>query len=264
MEKVTRKFKRLVIDVETVIAKPGNGPMNNGKTNNFLVVGKIAYGGEKTGTKYLVKGLRGWINHTMMALAKNEGIEVCHTSEKTETQSGQQLLPEGFHPTGKCRENGECVKHRLMGSFSQQSKLRFEPVVIVSTACKGKIPEGVQKVHIATENRSALVYKTKTAIQDFGERYFAGEISLKIEFLEELSKEEQGFLLKAILYASNIGLGASVNNGSGKMKVLAATLQEVTQSRWFDKTGKVIEEEITRNLRKEMQESMSAWPRVNA
>lgn len=256
---INRKFKRLVITIETPQAKTGNGPAVGGKVNNLMLIGAEENNG-KEGKKYLIKGLRGWINHAMMTLAKQEGVEVCHTSEKTETQKGENLLPEGFHASGKCLENSECVKHRLMGSFASPSKLKFEPVVIISNYYKGKIPEGVYPMHIATENRNALVQKSKIAIQDFGERYFAGEFELKIEFLEELAKDELGFLLKAILYAPEIGLGAASNNGAGKTKIVKITLQEVNRTRGFSSQGRVVEEEKVRNLWKEMEEGLQAWP----
>lgn len=163
----------MVVQLETPIAKTGNGPAVGGKVNNLLLLGSE---NGKDGKKYLVKGLRGWLNHAMMALAKEEGLEVCHSSDKTETLKGEKLIPEGFHPIGKCYPENECLKHRLMGSFQKQSKLRFEPVIIISEAVKDE-SNGSQKVHIATENRTALVSQTKVAIQDFGERYFSGKIN---------------------------------------------------------------------------------------
>ena len=157
MNGITRKFKQLIIELETPQATTGNGPAVGGKVNNLLKIGVIGKG-EKTGGKYIVKGLRGWINHAMMTMAKEQGVEVCHSSEKTETQKGESLLPEGFHPSGKCYGKGkECIKHRLMGSFTKQSKLKFEPVIIISKAYKGAIPEYVQQVHIATDRRNALM-----------------------------------------------------------------------------------------------------------
>ena len=264
MNGITRKFKRLVIKIETPIAKTGNGPAVGGKVNNMMLIGAEGKNG-KEGKKYIVKGLRGWINHAMMTFAKEQRVEVCHSSDKTETQKGESLLPEGFHPSGKCYEKGkECIKHRLMGSFTKQSKLKFEPVIIISKAYKGTLPKHVQSVHLATDRRNALMQHTKTGIQDFGERYFAGEVTLTIEFLEEITKEELGFLLKSILYARNIGLGASVNNGSGKVLVKQVALQEVVWKSCFNEQGKVIEEEKERNLWKEMQEGMKAWTPGNA
>ncbi|MFW9922076.1 MAG: RAMP superfamily CRISPR-associated protein [Candidatus Thorarchaeota archaeon] len=257
--KIEKKFKRLVIQLETPFAKTGNGAIVGGKVNNLMLIG--AEGKDsKEGKKYFVKGLRGWINHAMMALAKEEGIEVCHSSEKTETQKGEKLLPVGLHPAGKCFEEGkECIKHKLMGSFVHPSKLKFLPVIIISKTFKGNLPKYVQQMHIATENRNALVYESKQAIQDFGERYFAGEFTLTIEFLQELSKEELGFLLKSILYAAELGLGASSSNGSGKVEVKQLALQEVIRSRTLDAMGKVVEEEKARNLWKDMQEGLEAW-----
>ncbi|MHA1435278.1 MAG: hypothetical protein ACTSO7_15660 [Candidatus Heimdallarchaeota archaeon] len=258
MEKITRKYKRLVIRMETPIAKTGNGPAAGGKINNLLLIGNETKNG-KDGKKYIMKGLRGWINHSMMSLAKDEGLEVCHTSEKTETQKGVSLLPEGFHALGKCvEEENECVKHRLMGSFRQPSKIQFEPVIIISNYYKGTLPKNVQQMHIATEKRNALKHHTKEAIQDFGERYFSGKFTLTINFQEELSLEELGVLLKTILYAPELRLGAAGNNGAGKVTVKEVNLQQVERSRRFNAQGKVVEEEKTRNLHKEMREAMNA------
>ena len=263
---IKRKLKRLVITASTPIAKTGNGPAVGGKVNNLLVLGNGSENnGKEDGKRYLMKGIRGWVNHAMIAIAKEEEIEVCHSSDKTETQSGESLLPEGLHPKGKCMETEECVLHKLMGSISKPSKLKFEPVIVISTASKGAIKDDyTQKMHIATERRNALVHKSKIAIQDFGERYFSGEFTIKIEFQEELTKEELGFLLKALLYAPEIGLGSSVNNGSGKVTINSIALQEVKRTRAFGRDGKVVETETTRNLWKEMQEGMKAWPPVNA
>jgi len=264
MNDITQRFKRLVIKLETPQTKTGNGPAVGGKVNNLMLIGAEGKNG-KEGKKYIVKGLRGWINHAMMTLAKKQGVEVCHSSEKTETQKGVSLLPEGFHSSGKCYEKGkECIKHRLMGSFTKQSKLKFEPVIIISKAYKGAIPKYVQQVHIATDKRNALMQHTKTGIQDFGERYFAGEFTLIIEFLEELTREELGFLLKSILFAQKIGLGASINNGSGRVFVKEVALQEVVCKSYFNDRGKVIDEEKARKLWKEMQEGMRAWAPANA
>lgn len=263
--KVSRKFKRLVVKIETPITKTGNGPAVGGKINNLLLLGSGSENSKENGKRYLVKGIRGWINHAMMAIAKREGVEVCHTSDKTETQKGVNLLPEGFHANGKCYPEKECIKHRLMGSIKKRSILKFDPVIIVIEANnKGKEESNIQAVHVATERRNALKSETKISIQDFGERYFSGELTIKIELLEELIQEELGFLLKAILYAPELGLGASVNNGGGRVQLQQIALQEVVRSRWFDKNGKVVEEEKTRNLWKEMEEGTKAWPKTNA
>ncbi|NPD90695.1 MAG: hypothetical protein HGN29_18445 [Asgard group archaeon] len=262
---VTRKFKRLVVEIETPIAKTGNGPAVGGKVNNLLLLGNSSENNKENGKRYLVKGIRGWINHAMMAIAKKEGVEVCHTSDKTETQKGVNLLPEGFHANGECYPEKECIKHRLMGSIAKRSILKFEPVIIILEAnSKGKKNTVTQAVHVATERRNALKSNVKISIQDFGERYFSGELTIKIEFLEDLTQEELGFLLKGILYAPELGLGASVNNGGGKVHMKRITLQEVVRSSSFGKQGKVIQQEKIRNLWKEMKEGVEAWPKTNA
>ncbi len=253
---VSRKFKRIKITANTPIAKPGNGHISGGKINNLLLTSNGS-GEEKEGKTYLIKGLRGLLNHSMMAVAKQKGVEVCHSSNKEETQSGEKLLPEGFHPNGACHPENECIRHRLMGSINKQSVVRFEPVIITSANRNNK-ETTAQKMHIATEKRNSLVQGSKKAIQDFGERYVAGEFTLIIELLKELSQEELGFLLQSILYMPELGFGGSVNNGAGKIILEEVALQEVIRTRTINK-GKVIEEEKERNLWKEMEEGMSAW-----
>jgi hypothetical protein len=237
--------------VRTPIAKTGNGAVPGGKINNLLVLDN----GEE-GKRYLVKGLRGLLNHAMMALAKEQGRELCHSSDKEETQNGEKLLPEGFHPNGSCYPEDECIRHRLMGSIHKPSIIKFEPVIIISKAEKNGNGNG-HKVHIATETRNTLVYGSKRSIQDFGERYFSGEFTVVIELLEELSQEELGFLLKALLFMPEIGLGGSINNGSGKIELLEIALQDVERSRTIGKNGKIIEDEKERNLWKQMEEALA-------
>ncbi len=251
---VSRKIKRIKIKVKTPITKPCNGAVRSGKINNLLLLGN---GGGEEGKKYLIKGLRGLLNHSMMSVAKQRGMEVCHSSDKIETQSGEKLLPIEFHPNGSCYPENECIRHKLMGSIKKQSILRFEPVVVISENLKGNI-DGAQKMHIATEKRNSLVYGTKRAIQDFGDRYVSGKFTMIIEFLKDLTKEELRFLLQSILYMPELGLGGSVNSGSGKLKLEEIILQEVKRSRTIGKNGKVIEKEKARNLWREMEEALEA------
>ena len=254
---VSRKFKRIKVRVRTPISKTGNGAFSGGKINNLLLIGANGDNGND-GKRYLVKGLRGLLNHSMMALAEQKGIEICHSSEKKETQSGEKLLPEGFHPNGACYPENECIRHRIMGSIKKASRVKFEPVVIISTYSKEKNGDA-QKVHIATESRNSLVYHSRQAIQDFGERYFSGEFTFIIELNEELVQEELGFLLQAILFMPELGLGGSINNGAGKLELLEIALQEVIRTRTINKNGKIIEEEKERNLWKQMEEAIEVW-----
>ncbi|MBN1329344.1 MAG: hypothetical protein JXA54_07715 [Candidatus Heimdallarchaeota archaeon] len=242
---VTRKFKRLKIIMKTPISKPGNGAINNGNVDSMLVL---------SDGRFLIKGLRGLLNHAMMAVAKQKGIEVCHSSDKKETQTGEDLLPKGYHLNGACYPENECIRHKLMGSLKKQSVLRFEPVVVAYEKTKENV-EGAQKMQIATEKRIALVAGSKRSIQDFGERFVSGKFTLQIELLRELTKEELIFLLQSILFMPELGLGGSVNNGAGKIILEEVALQEVLRSRKITK-GKVVEEEQTRNLWKEMESVM--------
>jgi hypothetical protein len=253
-----RTFKRLKIRLETPIATPGNGAVNNGNINQLLL---LMNDGTKHGKRYLVKGLRGLMNHSMMSIAQQKGIEVCHSSNKETTKEGENLLPEGFHLTGDCYPEDECLKHRIMGSIKKASVLRFQPVIIISHKVKGP-QEEAQKVHISTNDRNVLVHRTRKAIQHFGDRYFSGEFTLMIELLTELSLEELGFLIEAVLYAPELGLGAKINDGSGKLILHEVALQKVTRTRTIGSRGKVIEEENERNLWKEMEEALKVWAKV--
>lgn len=144
-----------------------------------------------------------------------------------------------------------------MGSMKKQSVLRFEPVIIISDNIKGEF-EDAQKIHVATDNRNALMQGTKKSIQDFGERYIAGEFVFVIELLRELNEEELGFLLKSILYMPELRWGAAANNGAGKLELVEINLQEVKRIRTIKK-GKVYEEEQEKNLWKNMESALKAW-----
>lgn len=253
---VSRTFKRIKISFRTPIATTGNGPVAGGKINNLLVLGTL---GTEKGKHYLVKSLRGLVNHSMMTIAQQKGLEVCHSSRKTETQEGENLLPEGFHPNGACYPD-DCIKHRLMGSIHQQSILRFLPVIINSEKQKSKDElKETNKVHIATNKHNTLMHKSRKAIQDYGERYFAGEFTLIIELLRELTPLELGFLLEAILYAPEIGFGAKTNNGSGALEVLSIKIQQVTRTRTINGEGIVKTVETERNQWNEMEGALKKW-----
>ncbi|RLI67224.1 MAG: hypothetical protein DRP02_14805 [Candidatus Gerdarchaeota archaeon] len=253
---VARTFKRIKIQAKTPIAKPGNGVIRGGNTTNLL----LAYNEQaegKAGSRYMVKGLRGMLNHAMMALAQQQGIEVCHSSDKRETQAGVRLLPEGFHPNGSCFPENECIKHKIMGSIKKQSLIRFDSVIVVSDNLKGTF-EDAQKIHIGTENRTSLMYKTKKSIQNFKDRYIGGRLIFTIELLGKLTKKELGFLLKGILYMPELRWGRGGNNGAGKLVLENIQLQKVRLERTIVK-GKVQEETKVQNLWREMEEALQSW-----
>jgi hypothetical protein len=246
-----RIFKRIRIRIETPIASPCNGPTKKGKTNTLLNLND---------GKFLVKGFRGLINHSMMAIAQQQGIEVCHSSQKTETKEGETFLPEGFHPNGACYPNNECIKHRLMGSIKKPSILKFEPVIVKygKNGKKGSTPVGVSALQISTNKHNTLVYGTKRSIQDYHERFISGEFELFIELLEELTTEELRFLIEAILYCPELGLGGKINNGSGRLNLLELNYQKVIRTRTIGKKGQILEEETVRNQWKELEEALEA------
>lgn len=101
------------------------------------------------------------------------------------------------------------------------------------------------------------MHRTKKGIQDFGERYIAGEFVFVIELLEELSKEELSFLIKSILYLPELRWGAAGNNGAGKVEIVEVELQKVTRTRTIKKE-KISEREQIDALWEEMEEELKA------
>lgn len=234
--------KQIVVRAFTSIAKPINTSIQ--KNSTMLLLGEIPYkSGSKTfNTKlYYLKGIRGMLRHACMDLARDYGIEVCHSSEKTELKDGTKLIPQGFHPLGAC--DPPCMLRRIFGTFREDSRIivSAEPITYISHKdYTTKVP--VQKVHIATENRIALSYD-RIPIQDFRESYFSGYFTFSID-VTQLIEEELKFLLESLLYIEYYGGGR--NAGYGHVKILDVETQQITIERKFvseDRVLKVIEEE---------------------
>jgi len=215
--------KQIVIRAFTPIAKPLNATIQ--KNSTMLLLGEIPYiNGSKTfSTKlYYLKGLRGMLRHACMKLAQACGIEVCHSSEKTELKDGTQLISSGFHPLSAC--DPPCILRRMFGTFREESSITV--LVDPITSIKHKeytIDVPVQKVHISSENRIALSYD-RTPIQDFRQSYFSGYFSFRID-VTTLTNDEIKFLMESLLYIETLGGGK--NAGYGRVKILDFEIQKI-------------------------------------
>ncbi len=215
--------KQIVVRAYTPIAKPLNASIQ--KNSTMLLLGEIPYtnGGKTFNTKvYYIKGLRGMLRHAAMKLAYDCGIEVCHTSEKTELKDGTKLMPVGFHTLGSC--DPPCILQRIFGSFRKESRISVSADPITSISHKDYTTDvAVQKVHIASENRIAMSFE-RIPIQDFRESYFSGYFTFSID-VTQLTKEEIKFLIESLLYIETLGGGK--NAGYGQVKLLDFDLQNI-------------------------------------
>ena len=233
--------KQIIVRAYTPIAKPLNASIQ--KNSTMLLLGEIPYiNSSKTfNTKvYYIKGVRGMLRHACMSLAQDCGIEVCHSSEKTELKDGTQLIPSGFHPLGTC--DPPCILRRIFGTFREESSISVLTDPIASIKHKEyttNIP--VQKVHISSENRIALTYD-RMPIQDFRESYFSGYFSFIID-VTNLIDDEIKFLMESLLYIETLGGGK--NAGYGRVKIFDFEVQKIAVKRKINRENdayKVVEE----------------------
>ena len=195
---ISKTFKQVRIIGSTIIQMTPEGIPERGPP--YL----LFCGEEGSKSRYMLKGLRGLINHSMMAIARKEGLEVCHSTHARKTKDGDEIVLDGFHPNGACYPENECIKHRLMGSPVRTSILQFEPALLFFDSPK-KLPEE-NPAPPKSKDKSSL---PELAVYEFGKDCFEKEFILAIELTEELSNEELGFLLKAVLYAPELGLRGS-------------------------------------------------------
>lgn len=239
--------KRILVRAFTPIAKPINTVVQ--KNSTMLLLGEISYtNGSKTfNTKlYYLKGLLGMLRHACMGLAHDHGIEVCHSSEKTELKDGTKLIPPGFHPLGSC--DPPCVMRRIFGTFREESRIIVSADPITSINHKEYNTDvNCQKVHIASENRIALSYH-RIPIQDFRASYFSGDFVFFID-ITQLTDFEIKFLLESLLYIEYYGGGRTA--GYGHIKILSVEPQQIVIERKFKSesgTLKILEEETVKPL----------------
>jgi len=226
---VEKVYRRIRVEAYTPIAKPANGSVQKSKV--LLKLAPITYrnnGKEHRVEAYLIKGLKGLLRHAAMECARSKGLEVCHTSDKTEDKQGNKLIPEGFHPLGSCYPQNECILHRIFGSMHVPSKIRVwaNPVANIKHE-EYEVSSPVNKMQVATENRIALSYGG-TAIQDFRESYISGDFTFFID-ITKLGEEEVQFLLESLLYVE--GMGGGVNSGYGRIILRKIAVEEVKEIR---------------------------------
>jgi CRISPR/Cas system CSM-associated protein Csm3 (group 7 of RAMP superfamily) len=184
-----------------------------------------------------------------MRLAKECGIQVCHTSEKTQLKDGTSLIPAGFHPLGACDITNPCILRSIFGTFREESRIKVTADPLARIKHKEYTPEiPVQNVHIATENRIALSYDG-IPIQDFRQSYFSGTFTFEID-VTKLSVDEVKFLMESLLYIEYLGGGK--NSGYGKVTIVDFEYQELAIERTAIKNGdgtfQITEETTTQQM----------------
>jgi hypothetical protein len=195
---------------------------------------------------YLIKGLRGCLRHAAMEVSQQNGLDVCHTSDKERDSKSNKLIPAGFHPNGTCVAN-PCILFNIFGTRGVEGKIRVfsNPITRLRYKPLDQL-DHVQDVQIATENRVSLTYDRKP-IQDFKERYFSGEFTFEID----VTKLDDGELRFITLAAINMNrLGRGYNTGYGKLDILDIQLvdRETTRKPVWNGNSFKIEEIIVEKV----------------
>ncbi|MHA1166392.1 MAG: hypothetical protein ACTSRU_01115 [Candidatus Hodarchaeales archaeon] len=260
--------KILKIFCYTAIAKPLNGSIGKSKGSYLLKLAPIPYTytdkkkilSSSTVDAYMIKGVRGAIRHKVMDLCHDAGLDVCHTSDKDKDKDKNNLIPDGFHPLGACANNSDsCIIHQIFGSKGVESKIAVFSHPIVRFQQKSAVfPDGVQAVHIATENRNCMSFDGKP-LQDFQESYFSGEFSFEID-VTKLDPIQLGLIVNASCHIEKIGRGFNV--GYSKIKVIKIQLLHRVVDRsleWQDDSFQVVETVEEHFLKDEVLEAMKEW-----
>ena len=253
----------------TPIAKPLNGSLPRSKASHMLKLDTIPYiyhgknGNEKNKSStvlYMLKGIKGVLRRKIALLCYDKGLEVCHSTDKETDKHGTKLLPEGFHQLGSCVSNGECILHQIFGSKGNEGIISVYADPICSITHKtAEVPEGVQKVHIASENRINLSY-TGESLQDFNERYFSGYFTFEVD-LTKCSPEQIGAIIEGAMNFDRLGRG--YNSGSGHITVKKLQLLNRTISKIHviaNEGSFIIQKDIIEQpLERLFQQSLEAW-----
>ncbi|MHA2333463.1 MAG: RAMP superfamily CRISPR-associated protein [Candidatus Hodarchaeales archaeon] len=249
--------------------KPLNGSLPRSNSSHMLRLYPVRYRykngkeyKEKEVQSYYIKGLRGCLRHAVMKVCKDHELEVCHSTDRAESTSGNSLLPSGFHLLGSCAKNGgECIVHSIFGSKSNESKISVFSHPIATINHKTSETNGkIQNVHISTENRLCKTFDGKS-VQDFGERYFSGEFEFEIN-VTKTSNEERGLLIESIISMEKLGRG--FNAGYGHLKVVNFQLlkKNVIRTVEWEENKFIVKEKINEeSLRDEVTEAMQEWER---
>ncbi|MHA2033272.1 MAG: hypothetical protein ACW99Q_28205 [Candidatus Kariarchaeaceae archaeon] len=219
----------LKVNCYTTIAKPLNGSLPRSNGSNFLKLFPINYeykdkGKTKEGSAilYHLKGIRGAVRHVLSQILREYKLEICHTTDKTETRDGRNILPDGFHPLGSC--NNTCLISQIFGLKSQEGLVSFFSLPIGYAKQNSADQSEFQRVHIATENRLNKTHDG-ISVQDFKETYFSGYFSFEID-VTDLNEIQRGLLYQAVMELERLGRG--YNSGYGHIDV--QSLQIVKRS----------------------------------
>ena len=159
-----------------------------------------------------------------------------------------------------CLEKKECIVHTVFGSKGHKSKLRVSTLPIANISHKTfQASIKVQNVHIATEKRVALTFEGKS-IQDYGERYFAGEFEFEID-VSKCTAEETGMIIEAVMYMQKLGRG--YNTGYGELQIKNLNLVKVNtirEPKITENNDFTIEEQLKEEaIPGEFIEALTAW-----
>ncbi len=264
--KLENQISILKVYCYTPIAKPLNGSLPRSKSSHLLRLYPIEYsytsGKEvkKSQTEtYFIKGLRGALRHQVMQSCVENGLEVCHTSDKEADKHGNSLLPKGFHLTGACKENGECVVHQIFGSKGNSGIISVYADPITSISHKtAKTDVNIQTVHIATENRTAMTFDGKS-MQEFGERYFSGDFSFEID-VNRCNPIQLGLLIKSVLNMKKLGRGFNSGYGRIQIKKFQLLKRSIIKIPVWKENCFIVKEDITEDsLKDDVFEAIQAW-----
>ena len=264
--KLDNQISILKVYCYTPIAKPLNGSLPRSNISHFLKLYPVEYTYKKGKVEkigqtetYFIKGLRGALRHQVMHICVENGLEVCHTSDKEADKHGNSLLPKGFHLTGVCKENGECIVHQIFGSKGNSGLISVYAEPITSLSHKtAQTNVNIQRVHIATENRIAMTFDGRS-IQNFGERYFSGDFSFELDVTRSNPKQ-LGLLIKSVMNLQKLGRG--FNSGYGKVQIKHFQLLRRSITRipvWKEDCFIVKEKIIEDSLKKDVLDAIRAW-----
>ena len=292
--RIVRKIRKpqiiLKVFCYTPIAKPLNGSLPRSNASHMLRLDSIPYtykgkngknGKNAKDTKstkrakntkkvkgmnesfavlYMLKGIKGVLRRKIAAVCLENGLEVCHSTDKETDKHGNKLLPEGYHQLGSCKDKKECILHQIFGSKGNEGIISVSADPICSIAHKtAEIPESIQKVHIASENRINLSYTGKS-IQDFKERYFSGYFTFEVD-LTKCSLEQMGVIIEGAMNFDRLGRGYNSGYGHIEVKKLQLLKRKIDKKPVIAEDGSfIIQKEINEEpLEKQFKQSLETW-----
>ncbi|MFX0092117.1 MAG: RAMP superfamily CRISPR-associated protein [Candidatus Hodarchaeota archaeon] len=259
----------LKVRAYTSICKPLNGSMPRSNQSTFLRLQPIKYQykdgkefKEEHVEAYHIKGLRGAVRHAVMNVCYNQGLEVCHSSDKKEDKEKRSLIPQGFHVLGECVNGSrkeECITHAIFGSKGHEGKLRVFTYPIANVKHKTtQFSVGVQSVQLATENRVCMSFDNRP-IQDFKEKYFSGEFTFELD-VTKLNATERGLIIDSLMVLEKLGRGFNAGYGLVKVQEFQLVKRVVKRVPVMEGDKFIIHEDIAEEpLTKEVFEAMEAW-----